>query len=295
MSDGAPASLFDLHSHWGTERGYPLRSAAALAVQQHTWNSQPSYVSEAEMVGYFRQQRVRTILDFGFTKSLPLAEVRPLHDYAIATQQQYADAIYGLWLQIDPRTGEAGAAELARCIAASGGFVSICVSAAGMGYPASDPIYDPFYRVCLAARRPVLVLVGYTGAGAGLPGGDGVELELCHPRYVDKLALRYPELKIIAGRPAWPWQDEMIAVLLHKANVSCELHGWSPKYFTDTLKREIPRRLKHKIMFGADYPLLRYERLVQDWRDLGYGDEILHRVFAANAEALFAEFEAARS
>lgn len=286
--------LFDLHSHWGTERGYPLRSAAALAVQQATWSSKPSYVTEAEMVGYFRQHAVRTILDFGFTKSLPLDEVRPLHDYAIETQRSNPDVIFGHWLQIDPRTGEAGAAELARCMAASAGFISICVSAAGMGFPASDPIYDPFYRLCLAARRPVLVLVGYTGAGAGLPGGDGVELELCHPRYVDRLAIRYPELRIIAGRPAWPWQDDMIAVLLHKANVTCELHGWSPKYFTDALKREIPRRLRHKIMFGADYPLLRYERLVEDWRALGYDDDVLGRVFSGNAEALFADFEAAR-
>jgi uncharacterized protein len=290
LQEHGPSSmkLFDLHSHWGTERGYVLRTPEALALQQSTWSSKPSYVSEAEMADYFRRHEAKAILDFGFTKSLPLDAVRPYHDYAIETQAAHPDAIFGLWLQIDPRTGEAGAEELRRCIAASRGFVSVCVSAAGMGFPASDPIYDPFYRVCLERRLPVLVLVGYTGAGAGLPGGDGVELELCHPRYVDKLALRHPELRIIAGRPAWPWQDEMIAVLLHKANVWCELHGWSPKYFTEALKREIPRRLKHKVMFGADYPLLRYERLVEDWRALGYGDEILGKVFVGNAAALFA-------
>jgi predicted TIM-barrel fold metal-dependent hydrolase len=281
--------LFDCHSHWATERGYPLRSAAALELQKTTWNSAPSYVSEDEMADEFRRQGARVILDLGFTKSLPLAEVRPLHDYAIEMQRRHADVIYGNWLQIDPRTGRQGAAELSRCIAASAGFVSFCVSAAGMGFPANDPVYDPFYEVCLAAKRPVLVLVGYTGAGAGLPGGDGVDLELCHPRYVDKLAIRYPEMKIVAGRPAWPWQEEMIAVLLHKANVSCELHGWSPKYFTDSLKREIPRRLKNKIMFGADYPLLRYERLLDDWRALGYDEGVLRRVFVDNARTVFGE------
>lgn len=281
--------LFDCHSHWATERGYPLRSAAALELQKTTWNSAPSYVSEDEMADEFRRQGARVILDLGFTKSLPLAEVRPLHDYAIETQRRHADVIHGNWLQIDPRTGRQGAAELSRCIAASAGFVSFCVSAAGMGFPANDPVYDPFYEVCLAAKRPVLVLVGYTGAGAGLPGGDGVDLELCHPRYVDKLAIRYPEMKIVAGRPAWPWQEEMIAVLLHKANVSCELHGWSPKYFTDSLKREIPRRLRNKVMFGADYPLLRYERLLDDWRALGYDEGVLRRVFVDNARTVFGE------
>ena len=75
--------IFDLHSHWGTERGYVLRSAEALAQQKNTWNSRPAYDTEDEMTAYFRANDVRTILDFGFTKSLPLDEVVPLHDYAL--------------------------------------------------------------------------------------------------------------------------------------------------------------------------------------------------------------------
>ncbi len=41
-------------------------------------------------------------------------------------------------------------------------------------------------------------------------------------------------------------------------------------------------------MFGADYPLFRYERLVADWRALGFEEETLERVFHRNAEKLFA-------
>ena len=40
---------------------------------------------------------------------------------------------------------------------------------------------------------------------------------------------------------------------------------------------------------GADYPLFRYERLVGDWRNLGYDEAILERVFFRNAEALFGQ------
>ena len=279
--------LFDLHSHWGTERGYVLRSADALAQQKKTWNSTPRYDTEGEMATYLRANEVRTILDFGFTKSLPLEEVVPLHDYAIETQSRYSDCIFGSWLQIDPRLGEAGAAELERCIRASDGFVSLCVSASGTGYAASDPIYHRFYEVAQAHGRPVLVLVGHTGAGAGLPGGGGIKLDLCHPRYVDELAIAFPDLQIVTGRPAWPWQDEMISIMIHKPNVWSELHGWSPKYLTDPFKKEIRSRLKDRVMFGADYPLFRYERLVADWKELGYSDAILEKVFHANAERLF--------
>ncbi len=279
--------IFDVHSHWGTQRGYVLRSAAALAQQSKTWRSEPRYDSEEEMAATMRANGVRAILDFGFTKSLPLDDVMPLHDYAIETQAKYPDEIFGHWLQIDPQLGEAGARELERCIEGSDGFIGYCISASGTGHPADDPVYAPFLDVLEQHGRPALVLVGHTGSGAGLPGGDGVKLDLCHPRYVDSLAADRPELKIIAGRPAWPWQDDMISILLHKPNVWNELHGWSPKYLTDALKREIRSRLKERVMFGADYPLFRYERLVRDWIELGYDDGVLAHVFHRNAERVF--------
>ncbi len=280
-------TVIDLHSHWGTKRGYLLQTEEELAQQKRTWNSEPNYQTEEEMAAYFRQVGVRTILDLAFTKHLPLDKVREYHDYALETQRRFPDAIFGNWLQIDPRTGEEGADEFRRCVGAKAGFVGICVSGSVAGYAASDPIYAPFYRASIEAGCPVLVLVGYSGMGAGLRGGKGVKLELCHPRYVDELAIEYPDMKIIAGRPAWPWQEEMIAIMLHKPNVWAEIHGWSPKYLTDSLKREIPRRLKKRVMFGADYPLFRYERLLEDWRSLGYDEETLSLLFHKNAETLF--------
>ena len=57
--------IVDLHSHWGTERGYVLRSADALAQQKSTWNSTPTYDTEEQMAAYLRANQVKTILDFG--------------------------------------------------------------------------------------------------------------------------------------------------------------------------------------------------------------------------------------
>ena len=49
-------------------------------------------------------------------------------------------------------------------------------------------------------------------------------------------------------------------------------------------QHEIPRRFSERIMFGADYPMLSYDRLVSDWRALGYGDDVLDKVFVGNAK-----------
>jgi predicted TIM-barrel fold metal-dependent hydrolase len=280
--------IIDVHSHWGTKRGYTLRTAEELAQQKKTWNSEPKYHTEQEMADYFRASKVRTILDFGFTKFMPLVEARPIHDYGFETQRAHPDVILGHWIHIDPATGDEGLRELRRCIDAAPGFIGFAVSGSGSG-PPSDPKWFPFYDLCIEARIPALIFVGNTGLGAGLPGGGGVLLDDCHPRHLDYVAMRFPKLTIVAARPGWPWQAETIAVLMHKRNIWYELHGWSPKYFTPDLKHEINRRLRDRIMFGADYPLFTYERLLRDWRAEGYEQAVLEQVFCGNAERFLQE------
>lgn len=282
MNQGAEGNeMIDIHSHWGTKRGYPLRTPDELAQQKKTWNSEAAYATEDEMADYFRRSGVRTILDFGYTKFVPLTEAKAVHDYGFATQRAHADVILGHWIHIDPHSGIEGVRELRRCIDFAPGFVGFAVSGSGSG-PASDACWTPFYELCIQAAIPVLIFVGTTGLGAGLPGGGGVVLDDCHPRHLDFVAAKFPKLTIVAARPGWPWQAETIAVLMHKRNIWYELHGWSPKYFTQDLKHEIPRRLRERVMFGADYPLFTYERLIRDWRGEGYADDVLDDVFRNN-------------
>jgi predicted TIM-barrel fold metal-dependent hydrolase len=279
--------LIDMHSHWGTRRGYTLRSPEELALQKATWNSEPKYHSEDEMAAYFRSTGVQVVLDFGFTKFIPLSEAREVFDYGFATQRAHPEQILGHWLHIDPHTGADGVRELRRCIDVAPGFLGFCINGSGSG-PATDPAWTPFYALCIEARVPVLVFVGTTGLGAGLAGGAGILLDDCHPRHLDAIAARYPDLTIVAARPGWPWQAETIAVLMHKRNIWYELHGWSPKYHQPDLKHDIARRLRDRVMFGADYPLFTYERLVTEWRAEGYSEEVLEGVFHRNAERFLA-------
>lgn len=275
--------IIDLHSHWGTRRGYPFQTAEELAQQRKVFRSDPSYVTEQEMVDHFRRMNVKTLLDLG-VRSISVSELRSLHDYAFDVQQSAPDAVLGNWLHIDPRNGPDALKEFARCLNKRSGIVGLAVAGAGFNVAANDPLYDPYYRLCIEAGAPALIMVGTTGLGANLPGGGGVVLDYSHPRHVDAVAARYADLTIVASRPAWPWQTEMLAVLLHKANVWYEVHGWSPRYFTPDLKHEISRRLRERVMFGADYPLFSYERLLRDWRAEGYAEEVLQQVLYGNAE-----------
>ncbi len=275
--------LIDIHSHWGTKRGYALQDEAELAQQKATWNSQPTYHTEAEMAAYFRQTGVRAILDFGYTKYIPLSQAKAIHDYGFETQRAHPQEIIGHWVHIDPHTGIEGVRELRRCIDQAPGFIGFAVSGSGSG-PASDPVWAPFYELCTSAKIPVLIFVGTTGLGAGLPGGNGIILDHCHPRHLDEVAAKNPNMTIVAARPGWPWQAETLAVLLHKRNIWYELHGWSPKYHQPDLQHDISRRLRDRVMFGADYPLFTYERLIDDWKKCGYTQEVLDHVFHLNAE-----------
>ena len=138
------------------------------------------------------------------------------------------------------------------------------------------------------AGVPAKISVGITAIGQGTRGGGGVHLAYENPiPYIDDVAVAFPNLDIIAAHCPWPFHNEMIAVLVHKANVYNELHGWSPRHFPAELKREINGRLQDKFMFGSDYPLFTYERLFKGWESEGYKPEVLEKVFIKNTLRIF--------
>ena len=282
--------IFDCHSHWPTRRGYIFQTPEAQASQSRIWGTEATFQTEEEFVETLRRNKVRAMMDLALTafSPMPIDEIRAFHDYTYEVARKYPDVIFGHWLSFDPTIGSEGIKEFKRSIAAKAGFIGFgIIGQARHGYPPSDPIWYPFYKASIDANIPVLIHTGLTGIGQGFPGGDGIILDHGHPRHIDIVAAKFPDLKILAARPAYPWQDEMIAIMLHKANVAYELHGWSPKTFSPALKREIGGRLQDRIMFGCDYPVLKYEFQVERWRGLGYSETVLEKVFYKNAEAYF--------
>ena len=119
-----------------------------------------------------------------------------------------------------------------------------------------------------------------------MPGGGGVRLKYSNPMAVDDVAAEFPELDIILAHPSFPWQDEALAIAVHKPNVYIDLSGWSPKYFPDNLVQYTNTLLRHKMLFGSDYPLISPDRWLSDFEKIAIRNKVRPLVLKENAARL---------
>jgi len=276
-----PIRTVDLHCYPGTQAwidSYGPFAKALGAYWKHDWVAK----SEDEVIGEFRAAGVEAVL-VAFDIESVTGAPPCTNDYVAGMRDRHGDTVLQAWAAVDPLKMDAALAEARHAIEDLGmlGFHFHPI----MGrYSVDDERLRPLFELIDSLGVPVMIDVGTTGMGAGLPGGLGSKLRHAHPLAIDELASEFPNLTIIAAHPGWPWVDEMTAVALHKGNVFWELSGWAPKYFPDSLKKDIRGRLREKVMFGSDYPSLPYERVLSEWHELGYSSEVMDAVFHGNAE-----------
>jgi uncharacterized protein len=151
-------------------------------------------------------------------------------------------------------------------------------------FSVDDRRYYPLFEEISGLGAAVMIDVGMTGMGAGMPGGMGAKTRHAHPSAIDELAADFPSLKIVMAHPGYPWIDETTVVALHKANVYWEMSGWGPKYLPQQVIRDMRGRLQDKMMFGSDYPSIPYPRLIKEWNELGLSEAFMEKFFHGNAE-----------
>ncbi len=154
---------------------------------------------------------------------------------------------------------------------------------------AFEPNDKTFYRLYQTLEELGVIGLfhtGQTGIGGGLPGGRGIKLRYSDPMLLDDIAADFPALQIIMAHPSVPWVDSAISISTHKANVHIDLSGWSPKYFPPQLVRQASTLLKHKVLFGSDYPLLNPDRWMAAFDKLEIKDEVRPLIMKENAVKL---------
>jgi predicted TIM-barrel fold metal-dependent hydrolase len=100
---------------------------------------------------------------------------------------------------------------------------------------------------------------------------------------LDDVAADFPSLTVVLAHPSVPWQDAAISIATHKANVYIDLSGWSPKYFPPQLVRAANGLLKHKVLFGSDFPVITPERWLADFENLDIKDDVRPLILKENA------------
>ena len=117
-----------------------------------------------------------------------------------------------------------------------------------------------------------------------MPGGGGIRLKYCRPiPYFDDVACDFPELTVILAHPAFPWQDEQLAMAVHKKNVYFDISGWSPKYFSPNLIQYANTIIQDKVLFGSDYPMIYPERWLQAFDEAPFKPEVRPKILLENA------------
>ncbi len=146
-------------------------------------------------------------------------------------------------------------------------------------YPATDAVYAPLYTKCCDLDLPLCMNTGLPGPP--IPG------EVQNPIYLDRVCVRFPELKLCMIHGADPWWDTAIRLMIKYKNLRLMTSAWSPKRLPESLLHFMKTRGKDRVIFASDHPVLTMERCVGEATALGLPDDILDGWLYGNAEAFF--------
>ena len=146
--------------------------------------------------------------------------------------------------------------------------------------PPSDRLYYPLYVRCIELGIPFCTQVGHTGPAMSSEPGRPIP-------YLDRVALDFPELTIVAGHIGHPWTDEMIGLAWKHDNVHIDTSAHAPRYYPEALLQYMAGHGADKVLFGTNYPQLPLERCVAEARALDLPDEALNAFLHGNATRVF--------
>jgi uncharacterized protein len=146
-------------------------------------------------------------------------------------------------------------------------------------YPPSDAVYYPLYAKCAELDLPLCINTGIPGPP--IPG------EVQHPMHLDRVCVRFPELKLCMIHGADPWWDVAMRLLLKYANLRLMTSAWSPKRLPESLLQYMRTRGPNKVIYASDWPVLPMRRVIPEALALDLPAEVLDNYLYNNARDFF--------
>jgi hypothetical protein len=278
------AVAIDFHTHVEMSKagGDSLPDDLREAAVRH-FRGESARPTAEELATYYRARKMMAVI-FTVDSEAFTGQERVPNEEIAAVARANADVLIP-FASIDPHKGRRGVDEARRLIADEGvrGFK---FHPNVQGFFPNDRMAYPLYEVIEEAGLPALFHTGQSGVGTGLPGGGGIRLKYSNPMHVDDVAVDFPELKIVLAHPSFPWQDEALAIAVHKPQVYIDLSGWSPKYFPPQLIHHANTLLRDRVLFGTDYPFITPDRWLGDFAKLDITPEVRPLILKQNAMRL---------
>jgi predicted TIM-barrel fold metal-dependent hydrolase len=146
-------------------------------------------------------------------------------------------------------------------------------------YPPTDAVYFPLYTKCCELGLPLCL-------NAGLPGPP-IPGEAQNPIHLDRVCVRFPELKLCMIHGADPWWDTAIRLMIKYANLRLMTSAWSPRRLPESLLHFMRTRGKDRVIFASDSPVLSITRTIGEAAALDLPDDIRDNYLYGNAERFF--------
>jgi predicted TIM-barrel fold metal-dependent hydrolase len=275
----------DTHAHvTNTKEGTASQSTFIEFMVKH-YKFQHRIMTDEEMAEDVRSMNVK-MLPVAWDTELNTGLPAVTNDYIASLVKRWPEVFPSGWACIDPWRGKMAIKELERCVNELG-LVGVKFQQVLQAFYPNDVRFYPLWEKCVELNVPVQFHAGFTGIGAGAPGGMGQHLKYTNPMYIDDVAADFPDLTIIALHLAWPWQDEMLAILRHKGNVYNDLSGWAPKLIPPQVRDQI-NATPQMFLFGSDYPALSPTRWLDSF-ERDYSPEICELVFWKNAKQILGD------
>ena len=270
----------DVHTHAEISCRQPEDDyAQEIEEQKKKYFKSGSPPTIEETVAFYRAQNIGLVM-FTVDTEFEIGRRRIPNEEVLEVARANSDMMMAFG-SVDPHKGKMGLREVKKLIGE--GISGFKFHPTCQGFFPNDRMAYPMYEAMAAAKLPVIFHSGHSGMGSGLRGGGGLRLKYSNPMHLDDVAADFPDMTIIIAHPSWPWQDEALSVCLHKPNVYIDLSGWSPKYFSPELIRYANSQLKHKMLFGSDFPLITPDRWMKDFTEAGFRPEVQPLILKENA------------
>lgn len=131
------------------------------------------------------------------------------------------------------------------------------------GFRADDPSLDDLWQFANGRRLPVLLHAGTTFVSQA-------PLECTLPRFIDNVAMRFPELRIVLAHLGHPYEAECVAVVRKHPNVYADISAlhYRPFQLYHSLMLAQEYRVWNKLLFGSDYPFTTVNASIHGLRHL---------------------------